>query len=90
MPLNEGAAAGLPLVATEAVGAAWDLIEDGRNGARVPVGDADALREALRLLVEDEAFRIAAGARSRELSAGFTPEAWAEAVARAADRAAAR
>ncbi len=84
MTLNEGAAAGLPLVATEAVGAAWDLIEDGRNGFRVPVGDPDALREALRRLVDDEAFRRAAGGRSRELAAGFTAAAWAEAVGRLA------
>ena len=48
MPLNEGAAAGLPLVATDAVGAARDLIEDGVNGFRVPAGDVEALRGALR------------------------------------------
>lgn len=90
MPLNEGAAAGLPLVATEAVGAAWDLIEDGRNGFRVPVGDAGALGEALRRVLGDETFRRVAGARSRELVTRFTPEAWAEAVDRAATRLAAR
>jgi glycosyltransferase involved in cell wall biosynthesis len=82
MPLNEGAAAGLPLVATEAAGAAWDLIEDGRNGFRVPAGDAEALRAALWNVLEDGSFRSAAGARSRELAARFTPEAWADAVAR--------
>jgi glycosyltransferase involved in cell wall biosynthesis len=90
MPLNEGAAAGLPLVATEAVGAAWDLIEDGRNGFRVAVGDANALREALERLLADESLRRAAGARSRELAAHFTPEAWAEAVAGTVARLAAR
>jgi glycosyltransferase involved in cell wall biosynthesis len=84
MPLNEGAAAGLPLVATEAVGAAWDLIEEGRNGFRVPVDDPDALRAALRRLLDDETFRRTAGARSRELSSRFTPEAWADAVAQTA------
>jgi glycosyltransferase involved in cell wall biosynthesis len=90
MTLNEGAAAGLPLVATEAAGGAWDLVEDGRNGFRVPAGDPDALRGALERLVADEPFRRAAGARSRELSAGFTARAWAEAVAGAAARLAAR
>jgi glycosyltransferase involved in cell wall biosynthesis len=84
MPLNEGAAAGLPLVATESVGAAWDLIEHERNGFRVPSDDADALREALGRLLDDEAFRRAAGTRSRELAARFTPDAWAEAVERMA------
>ena len=85
MPLNEGAAAGLPLVATDAVGAAHDLIEDGVNGFRVPAGDVEALRAALRRLADDEPFRRAAGARSRELAERFTPEAWADAVAKLAE-----
>ena len=81
MTLNEGAAAGLPLVSSEAVGAAWELVEDGRNGFRVPTGDPRALREALERLVGDEAFRRAAGARSQELAARHTADAWADAVA---------
>jgi glycosyltransferase involved in cell wall biosynthesis len=83
MTLNEAALAGLPLVATTATGAADDLIEEGINGFRVPPGDPAALREALRRLVEDDSFRRAAGARSREIVARFTPEAWADAVATA-------
>lgn len=86
MPLNEGAAAGLPLVATDAAGAAHELIEDGVNGFRVPAGDVDALRSALEGLIRDDAFRRAAGERSRAIAARFTPEAWADAVARALDR----
>lgn len=82
MVLNEAAAAGLPLVATDGVGAAHDLIENGVNGFRVPVGDELALGEAMRRLTEDTGFRAAAGIRSRELSQRFTPEAWADAVAR--------
>ena len=90
MTLNEGAAAGLPLVATEAAGAAWDLVEDGVNGFRVRTGDATALRDALRRLVEDESLAPLGGTRSRELSGAFTAEAWAEAVAALAARLAAR
>jgi glycosyltransferase involved in cell wall biosynthesis len=86
MVLNEAAAAGLPLVATEGAGAAHDLIEDGANGFRVPVDDEDALAAALRRLAEDEPLRLAAGARSRELVARFTPEAWADGVAGLARR----
>jgi glycosyltransferase involved in cell wall biosynthesis len=81
MVLNEAAAAGLPLVATEAPGAAWDLVEDGVNGYRVPAGDAGELAAALRRVALDGAFREAAGRRSRELAAAFTAEAWASAVA---------
>lgn len=79
--LNEAALAGLPLVSTTAAGAAWDLIEDGVNGFRVPAGDVHALRAALDRLVRDDAFRRSAGERSRELVSAFTPAAWADAVA---------
>lgn len=87
MSLNEGAAAGIPLISTDAAGAAHELIEDGVNGFRVPAGDVGALHDALSRLVADEGFRRSAGERSRALAARFTPEAWADAVARALDRA---
>ena len=80
MVLNEAATAGLPLVASEAAGAAHDLVEDGVNGFRVPAGDVAALAGALARLCDDEALRERAGARSREIAARFTPEAWAQAV----------
>jgi glycosyltransferase involved in cell wall biosynthesis len=80
MILNEAALAGLPLVSTTAAGAAFDLIEDGVNGFRVPADDPGALRAAIVRLVEDADFRRAAGERSREIGARFTPEAWADAV----------
>lgn len=88
MVLNEAAAAGLALVATDGVGAARELVEDGSNGFVVPVGDSRALGEALRRLAEDRALREAAGRRSRELVAALTPEAWAQGVAGLARRAA--
>jgi glycosyltransferase involved in cell wall biosynthesis len=90
MVLNEAALAGLPLVSTSAAGAAWELIDDGVNGFRVPPDDPAALRAALARLVDDAAFRRAAGARSREIAARFTPEAWADAVAGAVNRVSAR
>ena len=85
MPLNEAAAAGLPLVATDAVGAARELIEDGANGFVVPAGDAGALHDALERLASDATFRADAGARSRRLSEALTPERWADVVAGLAD-----
>jgi glycosyltransferase involved in cell wall biosynthesis len=87
MVLNEAAAAGLPLVATEEAGAAHDLVEEGRNGFRIRAGDVESLRDRLAQLGADRAFRAAAGARSRELAQRFTPEAWAAGVARLAERA---
>jgi glycosyltransferase involved in cell wall biosynthesis len=81
MVLNEAAAAGLPLVSTTAAGAAYELIDDGGNGFRIPPDDPAALRGAIERLVADEGFRAAAGEHSRELAARFTADAWAEAVA---------
>jgi glycosyltransferase involved in cell wall biosynthesis len=80
MALNEAAHVGLPLVATDAVGAAHDLIEDGSNGFRVGTDDVDALRAVLERLAGDADLRARFGARSRELSERFTPEVWAAAI----------
>ncbi len=80
MVLNEAATAGLPLVSTDAPGAAHDLIEDGGNGFRVPAGDAAELGNALRRIAADEEFRARASARSLEIASLYTPHAWALAV----------
>jgi glycosyltransferase involved in cell wall biosynthesis len=51
--LNEAMASGLPVVASESVGAAADLINPGYNGWRFPPGDIPALIQALRLALPD-------------------------------------
>jgi glycosyltransferase involved in cell wall biosynthesis len=43
----EGLAAGLPVIATDQMGAALDLIRPGENGWRLPAGDAGALAAKL-------------------------------------------
>jgi glycosyltransferase involved in cell wall biosynthesis len=80
MSMTEAAAAGLPLVASEAPGAGYDLIDEGVNGFRVPVEDVEALRAALTRVAADPGFRERARPRTLELARGHTPEAWAEAV----------
>jgi glycosyltransferase involved in cell wall biosynthesis len=45
--INEAAAAGLAIVASDVVGAAAELVRDGVNGHLFPAGDAMALRAAL-------------------------------------------
>lgn len=45
--VNEALAAGCPVIATDAVGAAEDLIRDGVDGRIVAVGDVAALAEAM-------------------------------------------
>jgi glycosyltransferase involved in cell wall biosynthesis len=66
--VNEAAACGLPLVLSDRVGAAHDLLRDGENGALVTAGDVDAAAKALRALAGDPNLRRAQGARSRELA----------------------
>jgi glycosyltransferase involved in cell wall biosynthesis len=66
--VNEAAACGLPLVLSDRVGAAHDLLRDGENGALVPAGDVAAAAAALRGLAGDPERRRAQGARSRELA----------------------
>ena len=68
--VNEAAACGLPLVLSDRVGAAPDLLRDGENGFLVPAGDVDATAAALAGLRDPET-REGMGARSRELVQGF-------------------
>lgn len=86
MALNEAALAGLPLVSSTVAGGSYDLIEEGVNGFRVPPDDPALLRDAIRRLLDDEDGRRAAGARSRQIAAQFTPAAWADAVCAAIER----
>ena len=88
--VNEAAACGLPLVLSEHVGAAADLLVDGVNGFLVPPGDIRAAADALRRLATDERLREQAGARSRELIRdwGYEPsvESFVDTVREAAGR----
>ncbi len=69
--VNEAAACGLPLVLSDHVGAAPDLLRDGENGVLVPAGDVAAAARALRSLAADRDARLRAGARSRAIVAGW-------------------
>ena len=46
--VNEVMNAAKPVIVTDQVGAAPDLVRDGENGYVVPVGDTDALARRLR------------------------------------------
>jgi glycosyltransferase involved in cell wall biosynthesis len=69
--VNEAAACGLPLVLSERVGAARDLLRDGENGVLVPADDVAAAAEAFRRLAADPELRQRMAERSRELARGF-------------------
>lgn len=88
--VNEAAASGLPLVLSERVGAARDLLRAGENGFLVAVGDVEGTAEVLRRLAADPDLRRRMGERSRELvrAWGYEPsvDAFLAAVREAASR----
>jgi glycosyltransferase involved in cell wall biosynthesis len=45
--VEEALACGLPVVASSRVGAAYDLVQNGKNGFTYPAGDAQALAAAI-------------------------------------------
>jgi glycosyltransferase involved in cell wall biosynthesis len=82
--VNEAAEAALPLVVTDMVGAARDLVEDGVNGYVVEARDSAALAARLELLVADPALRARLGAASRAIVARWSYDAAAAGVVAAA------
>ena len=65
--VNEAAASGLPLVLSDRVGAAYDLLRDGENGFLVQADDVAATARAISTLAGDPELRRRMGERSREL-----------------------
>jgi glycosyltransferase involved in cell wall biosynthesis len=84
MVVNEAMHNGLPVIATDAVGAvAGGLLRDGRNGLVVPAGDDRALAAAIRRLHDDPSERERLGEAGRADVGRYTHAAWAEAMSRA-------
>jgi glycosyltransferase involved in cell wall biosynthesis len=75
LALNEAMCFDLPVIASDAVGAAPDLVRHEENGFVYPAGDIDALAEALRRLLDDSERRLRMGARSRAIVTAFSYEA---------------
>jgi glycosyltransferase involved in cell wall biosynthesis/peptidoglycan/xylan/chitin deacetylase (PgdA/CDA1 family) len=70
--VNEAMAAGLPVVATDAVGAAaGGLVVDGRNGLIVPERDPGPLADALGALIADAHLARRLGEQARRDVAAF-------------------
>ena len=81
---NEAMNQHLPVIATDAVGAAaGGLVRHERNGLVVPAGDRDALAAALRALHDDPDLRARLGANAARDVAPYTHAAWAEGFAAA-------
>ncbi|MEP0918344.1 glycosyltransferase family 4 protein [Leptolyngbya sp. DQ-M1] len=76
--VNQAVGAGLPIICSDAVGAAVDLVEPGVNGAIVPAGDAIALYQALSFYTQDSKAIQQASQASQIKAATLTPEAGAK------------
>ena len=68
---------GIPCISTSCEGSA-DVIRSGENGILVPVGDGEALADAMRILADDEELRKSIGLNGRKTGEGFRKEAVAE------------
>jgi glycosyltransferase involved in cell wall biosynthesis len=86
--VNEAMHAGIPVVASDAVGAAaGGLVRHGRNGFVVPERDSAGLAAALRQLVQDADLARRLGESGREDAAAFTHGRMADAFRDAVDHA---
>lgn len=72
--VNEAMAAGLPVVLSDRVGAAPDLLADGVNGRLFPAGDATALAAALASIAGDASLRASMSVASRQRVRDWTYE----------------
>ncbi|MZP28780.1 glycosyltransferase [Heliobacterium undosum] len=73
--VNEAMNLGLPIIASDGVGCAPDLVRLGENGYVYPVGDWQALAARIHELFVDDARRFAMEERSRRIVAGYSLEA---------------
>ena len=82
--VNEAFNQGVPMIATDAVGAvAGGLVRHERTGLVVPAKDAGALAAALRRMHDEPELRARLGAAGREAVKAYTHDAWAAGVSTA-------
>jgi glycosyltransferase involved in cell wall biosynthesis len=76
--INEALNRGLPVIATDAVGAvAGGLVRDGHNGLVVPAGERDALAAAINRLAAEPELRAQFGEAGAQDIRAYTYDAWA-------------
>lgn len=88
--LIEAMAVGCPVASTDCPGGSREILEDGRLGPLVPVGDDLALAQAIETLLDRPADRAALMARARDFSVAGAALAYRDALRDAAARAARR
>lgn len=75
--VNQALGAGLPLLCSDAVGAAHDLIEEEVNGIKFRTGQIDSLAAAMQRLIDRPELIERWGKASRAKAAAWAPEAGA-------------
>lgn len=81
--VNQALGAGLPIIASDQVGAAHDLVSPGENGFPFPAGDATALGEMMRQFTDNPSLCETMGAKSSTRAVDWSPERGAERWVRA-------
>lgn len=84
--VNEAMAAGLPVIVSDDVGAAPDLVANTGAGMVYPCGDIDALAACLETMLGDGGLRTRVAARSREVIASWDVTCTADAITSAAQK----
>lgn len=67
LAVNEAMCFGLPIVVSDAVGCAPDLVRNNENGFVVPLGDVSAFAEKLEMIARDPTWKKRLGAASRRI-----------------------
>jgi glycosyltransferase involved in cell wall biosynthesis len=84
--VNDAMCAGKPVIATDAVGAAFDMIRGGLNGFMVPERDADALYNALKKILSEQELAKRMGEESKKIvEQGFKYEHMIKGFSRAVE-----
>jgi len=81
--LNEAMACGLPVISSNAAGAACDLIKQGENGYIFQKGNINQLNNYLRDILNDDQKRTSMGEESRKIIQNYSPLKCAQGVIRA-------
>ncbi len=76
--LNEAASLGMPLIASDRVGAAYHLIEPGCNGFRFKTDKITSLQKTLKMYVDTPGLISKHGEKSKSIFIAYSPEAMAK------------
>ena len=83
--VHEATSCGLHVIASEAVGAADDLVRDGVNGRVCATGDSEALADCFVWMHNRNPDDARSGVTiSHQLASAFSPSRWVESITRLA------